>query len=134
MSGYIKRFQIGLLLAVLLSALWSAPATAQSGSTITAYNLIALVNNIRTGNGLPALEVSSILMSTAFQQTQGTAPVAEPVEAPVGTATPPLPPTSQALKSPANLLDRTIGYVLGSIFAVGALPVGFGLLARRENS
>ena len=65
MSGSIKRFQIGLLLAVLLSALWSAPASAQSGSNITAYDLIALVNNIRTSNGLPALEVSSILMSTA---------------------------------------------------------------------
>ena len=61
----MKRFQIGLLLAVLLAALWSVPAAAQSGSNITAYDLIALVNGIRTGNGLPALEVSGILMSTA---------------------------------------------------------------------
>ena len=65
MSGTIKRFQIICLLALLLSALRTVPAKAQSGNNITAYDLIALVNNIRTGNGLPALEVSSILMSTA---------------------------------------------------------------------
>lgn len=65
MSGAIKRFQIVCLLALLLSALRTVPARAQSGSNITAHDLIALVNNIRTGNGLPALEVSSILMSTA---------------------------------------------------------------------
>ncbi len=360
MSGYIKRFQIVCLLVLLLSALRVAPARAQSGSNITAYDLIALVNNIRTGNGLPALEVSGILMSTAqstaeimaasrmgwhigdvrgrimaagygggatawatenfaigpmsledlawmwsdadhmipmvkpayqhigagvataadgsiyyivhaaytsgsgaastqppgstgaqptapaaqwiipvvtatpaadgtvihevkmgqslwsiaiaynthivdilrfnqmspeqqvvwvgqklnipvtpqptLSQTQGTAsslaepvatlrqaqgtasttsagsgqassvtavPLAEPVKASADTAkatpsltqaAPTLPPTSQASKSPAKLLDRTIGYVLGGIFAVGALLVGFGLLARRENS
>lgn len=50
---------------VLLTALQVAPARAQSGNNITAYDLIALVNNIRTSNGLPALEVSNILMSTA---------------------------------------------------------------------
>lgn len=61
----MKRFQIVCLLALLLSALRTVPAKAQSGNNITAYDLIALVNNIRTGNGLPALEVSSILMSTA---------------------------------------------------------------------
>ncbi|MFA5837438.1 MAG: LysM peptidoglycan-binding domain-containing protein [Bellilinea sp.] len=344
MAGSIKHFQIACLLVLLLSALWATPATAQSGSNITAYDLIALVNNIRIGNGLPALEVSSILMSTAqssaeimaanrmgwhigdvrgrvmaagygggasawatenfaigpisledlawmwsdadhmipmvkpayqhigagvataadgsiyyivhaaytsgsgasstqlpgstgaqptapaaqwiipvvtatpaadgavihevkmgqslwsiaiaynthivdilrfnqmspeqqvvwvgqklnipvtpqptLSQTQGTTsspaepvatstssvtavPLAEPAEAiattvrptPSPTQTAPiLTPTSQASESPANLLDRTIGYVLGGIFAVGALLVGFGLLARRENS
>ena len=344
MAGSIKRFQIACLLVLLLSALRAVPARAQSGNTITVYDLIALVNNIRTSNGLPALEVSSILMSTAqstaeimaanrmgwhigdvrgrvmaagygggatawatenfaigpmsledlawmwsdadhmipmvkpayqhigagiataadgsiyyivhaaytsgsgasstqlpgstgaqptapaaqwiipvvtatpaadgavihevkmgqslwsiaiaynthivdilrfnqmspeqqvvwvgqklnipvtpqptLSQTQGTTsslaepvatstnsvtavPLAEPAEA-IATTVRPTPsppqtapiltPTSQASESPANLLDRTIGYVLGGIFAVGALLVGFGLLARRENS
>lgn len=65
MTGFIKRFRIACLLMVLLTALQVAPARAQSGNNITAYDLIALVNNIRTSNGLPALEVSNILMSTA---------------------------------------------------------------------
>jgi len=61
-------------------------------------------------------------------------PVAEPVKAPVGTTTPILTPASQQPAASANSRDRVIGYILGSIFAVGALLVGFGLLARRENS
>ncbi|MHB0966616.1 MAG: CAP domain-containing protein [Bellilinea sp.] len=65
MASFIKRFRIACLLMVLLTALQVAPARAQSGNNITAYDLIALVNNIRTSNGLPALEVSNILMSTA---------------------------------------------------------------------
>ena len=61
-------------------------------------------------------------------------PVAEPVEAPVGTATPILTPELKQPVAPASSRERAIGYALGGIFAVGALLVGFGLLARRENS
>jgi LysM repeat protein len=65
MIRWTKSLKFALILAILFSMLQAAPAAAQSGSTITAYDLIALVNGIRTGNGLPALEVSNILMSTA---------------------------------------------------------------------
>jgi len=97
---------------------------------------------------------------TALQPAQGTAssptktvatstnswtavPLVEPVKAIATTArstpssTPAAPhptTTSRASKSPVNLLERTIGYVLGGVFTLGALLVGFGLLARRENS
>lgn len=60
-----KTLKFTLILAILFSTLMASPVAAQSGSAITAYDLIALVNGIRTGNGLPALEVSNILMSTA---------------------------------------------------------------------
>jgi len=53
------------MIALVAAACLVTPAAAQSGNTITAADLIALVNGIRTGNGLPALETSSILMSTA---------------------------------------------------------------------
>jgi len=54
-----------MLIGILLSAILVSPAKAQDGSSVTASDLISLVNGIRTGNGLPALEVHSILMSTA---------------------------------------------------------------------
>ncbi|HWR66763.1 MAG TPA: CAP domain-containing protein [Bellilinea sp.] len=60
-----KTLKLSLILAILFSFLQITPVAAQSGSALTAYDLIALVNGIRTGNGLPALEVSNILMSTA---------------------------------------------------------------------
>jgi LysM repeat protein len=60
-----KMFFFSLVLAVVAAAAVFAPAAAQSGNTVTAYDLIAMVNGIRTGNGLPALEVSPILMGTA---------------------------------------------------------------------
>ena len=66
MIGWYKLLKFVIILAILFSVLKQpAPVSAQSGSNITAYDLIGLVNGIRTGNGLPALEVSSILMSTA---------------------------------------------------------------------
>jgi LysM repeat protein len=65
MIGWHKTLKFTIILAILFSILQVTPVTAQSGSAITAYDLIALVNGIRTGNGLPALEVSNILMSTA---------------------------------------------------------------------
>ena len=65
MIRWTKLLKFTLILAILFSVLQAAPVAAQSGSSITAYDLIALVNGIRTGNGLPALEVSNILMSTA---------------------------------------------------------------------
>jgi len=65
MTGWHKTLKFTIILAILFSVLQATPVAAQSGSTITAYDLIALVNGIRTGNGLPALEVSNILMGTA---------------------------------------------------------------------
>lgn len=62
---------LSLLLAVLSTAVRTIPVTAQSSNTVTAADLIALVNGIRTANGLPALEVNSILMAAA----QGTADI-----------------------------------------------------------
>ncbi len=46
------------------------PVTAQDSNTITAWDLIALVNQIRSANGLPALEVNSTIMGTAQQTAE----------------------------------------------------------------
>lgn len=56
---------LGFLCALLLAISPVLPVKAQNGNDITPQDLISLVNGIRTGNGLPALEVSSILMGTA---------------------------------------------------------------------
>lgn len=65
MSRFNKSLITGILLGLLLTVSLVKPVSAQSGANITAQDLINLVNGLRTGNGLPALEVSSILMSTA---------------------------------------------------------------------
>lgn len=65
MSRHNRHFFIGTLCAFLLTLSSVSPVHAQDGNTVTAWDLIALVNGIRTGNGLPALEVNSILMGTA---------------------------------------------------------------------
>lgn len=65
MRKYIKHLLIAFLSVFFLSFTLTSPVSAQDGSNITPSDLIALVNGIRTGNGLPALEVSGILMSTA---------------------------------------------------------------------
>src|SRR5574340_833981 len=65
MSRHNRHFFVGILCALLLALTSVSPVQAQDGNTVTAWDLIALVNGIRTGNGLPALEVNSILMSTA---------------------------------------------------------------------
>lgn len=64
----MRRFLNYLFTAVFITALvtnlLASPATvkAEAGS---AYDLISAVNGLRQANGLPALEVDSILMSTA---------------------------------------------------------------------
>lgn len=65
MSRFKKLLMMGFLLSVLLLACPGVAVKAQDSPTISAQDLINLVNGIRTGSGLPALEVSSILMSTA---------------------------------------------------------------------
>ena len=65
MNWLAKRLITGLYLSFWLAASLTAPASAQDGGSITPADLIGLVNDIRTGNGLPALEVNSILMGTA---------------------------------------------------------------------
>ena len=80
-----------------------------------------------------ATSTSSVTAVPLAEPAEAIATTVRPTPSPPQTA-PILTPTSQASESPANLLDRTIGYVLGGIFAVGTLLVGFGLLARRETS
>ena len=60
-----------ILLIVLVFALVLPAAKAQASSSVSASDLISLVNSIRTGNGLPALSANSILMGTA-QSTAAT--------------------------------------------------------------
>lgn len=92
MKSRQRLLRFSLLLALLTGLIWTKPAAAQSVNTVTAADLIALVNGIRTGNGLPALEVSSILMGTA----QGTAEIMA-----------------------ANLMTWHIGDVRGRVMAAG---------------
>ncbi|MHB8191767.1 MAG: LysM peptidoglycan-binding domain-containing protein [Bellilinea sp.] len=65
MSRFKKHTIIGFAIGILLAAGLATPVNAQDGSNISTQDLISLVNGIRTGNGLPALEVNSILMGTA---------------------------------------------------------------------
>jgi LysM repeat protein len=60
-----------LILALLLGGL---PARAQAGD---AYSLIAAVNQLRAANGLPALQVNSILMSVVQAHTDYQAAIGE---------------------------------------------------------
>ena len=70
-----KRFvlfiPVLLLLALLLGGL---PARAQAGD---AYSLIAAVNQLRSANGLPALQVNSILMNVVQAHTDYQAAIGE---------------------------------------------------------
>ena len=69
----MRRFNfihIIALLSLLLTLVIPA-AKARAESSVTASDLIGLVNSIRTANGLPALAVNSILMGTA-QSTAAT--------------------------------------------------------------
>ncbi len=65
-------FVPGLLILALL--LGSLPARAQAGD---AYSLIAAVNQLRAANGLPALQVNSILMSVVQAHTDYQAAIGE---------------------------------------------------------
>lgn len=69
--GSMRRFyfQNIILIAMLVVLLAIPDSRAQAASSVTASDLINLVNSLRTANGLPALTVNSILMGTA----QGTA-------------------------------------------------------------
>ena len=60
-----------LILALLLGGL---PGRAQAGD---AYSLIAAVNQLRAANGLPALQVNSILMSVVQAHTDYQAAIGE---------------------------------------------------------
>jgi LysM repeat protein len=70
-----KRF-VFLLSGILILALLlgSLPARAQAGD---AYSLIAAVNQLRAANGLPALQVNSILMSVVQAHTDYQAAIGE---------------------------------------------------------
>jgi LysM repeat protein len=68
---WLRLIPVLLLLALLLGDL---PARAQAGD---AYSLIAAVNDLRAANGLPALQVNSILMSVAQAHTDYQASIGE---------------------------------------------------------
>ncbi|HML40447.1 MAG TPA: LysM peptidoglycan-binding domain-containing protein [Bellilinea sp.] len=65
----MKKTSIRLFLALFIcsASLWTViqPAKAQDGNTVSAYDLIALINSERVAYGFPALNANSILMSTA---------------------------------------------------------------------
>lgn len=65
MSRHNHLLVLVILCAFLLALSPVTPVAAQDDNPVTPWDLISLVNGIRTGNGLPALEVNSILMSTA---------------------------------------------------------------------
>lgn len=69
--GSMRRFyfQNIILIAMLVLLLAIPVSRVQAESSVTASDLINLVNSLRTAYGLPALTVNSILMGTA----QGTA-------------------------------------------------------------
>ena len=59
-----KLFHLGMLIMILLTLLFGnvSRSGAQAGDP---YSLIDAVNNLRAANGLPALQINSILMSAA---------------------------------------------------------------------
>ncbi len=57
-------------LGALLALTFPGTVRAQQENQVSASDLIALVNNDRAGNGLTALNVNSILMSTAQQTAE----------------------------------------------------------------
>src|SRR5512137_731209 len=62
----MKRTLLPILLAFGIAiAFLAAPSTTVQSGTVTAGDLIALVNGIRTANGLPALIEDPILDGTA---------------------------------------------------------------------
>jgi LysM repeat protein len=62
----------GLLLLVLLTG--NLPVRAQAGDP---YSLIAAVNQLRSANGLPALQINSVLMSVVQAHTDYQAAIGE---------------------------------------------------------
>ncbi|MRR30193.1 LysM peptidoglycan-binding domain-containing protein [bacterium] len=81
----------------------------------------------------PSLETTSTPPSqaTIVNPVVTTASVTRTVK-PSPTATP--TPTSAPVKAAAtvNVDDQTVGYVLGGVFFLGVMLVGFGLLSRRK--
>jgi len=71
--GSMRRFYfLTIILLFSLVLLLAIPVSrVQAESSVTASDLINLVNSLRTANGLPALTVNSILMGTA-QNTAAT--------------------------------------------------------------
>ena len=75
-----------LLIPLMLTLSWSASqARAQAGDP---YSLIDAVNNLRAGNGLPAYQENSILMSIAQAQTDYQAAIGECTHTGAGGTTP----------------------------------------------
>lgn len=64
MPKFYRVLAFLLLIPFLMGNTLRQPVSAPSTS-VTADDLLQLVNGLRTGNGLPALTVNSILMSTA---------------------------------------------------------------------
>ena len=64
MPKFYRVLALLLLIPLLMGNTVLQPIPAPS-PTVTADDLLQLVNGLRTGNGLPALTVNSILMSTA---------------------------------------------------------------------
>lgn len=69
----MRRFQLITFLSILMILVAALFPTGKisAANAITASDLIGLVNGMRSANGLPALSVNSILMSTA-QSTAAT--------------------------------------------------------------
>ncbi len=61
----MRKFLLNLTLILVLTAQILVPESEVRAQSVTTSDLIALVNNIRTSYGLPALTTNSILMSTA---------------------------------------------------------------------
>lgn len=64
----MRRFSLTTLILVILIGLvltTTPRPTSVRAEAGTAYDLINAVNSVRTGNGLPALEIDNILMGTA---------------------------------------------------------------------
>ncbi|MBP9040184.1 MAG: LysM peptidoglycan-binding domain-containing protein [Anaerolineaceae bacterium] len=61
----MRKFLFNLTLILVLAARFLFPESEVRAQSVTTSDLIALVNNIRTSYGLPALTTNSILMSTA---------------------------------------------------------------------
>jgi len=63
----MRRFLSTLLLVLtLVMPIMATPRSIASADTISAGDIISLVNNLRTGNGLPALTEDATLDSTAY--------------------------------------------------------------------
>ncbi len=70
----MRRFFISVLTFLLLVGLLLAlPQASVQAATVSPGELISMVNNLRAGNGLPALTEDSILNSTAYATAQAMA-------------------------------------------------------------